>query len=110
MQTSQPPNRCGMAELACTYALQALSENEIAAAEAHIASCPDCRNELEGLRPVLNEFVTWPTDILRSAPSLLARLALRVAEDAGKQLVPAAAPQWSEPEWEEVAPGIECKL
>jgi hypothetical protein len=39
-----------------------------------------------------------------------ARLSLRIAEETGKQPVPPPAWQWSEPEWQQVAPGIECKL
>src|SRR5437763_14929553 len=79
-------------------------------AEAHIASCPNCRRELASLRPVVDRFVSWPTDVLRPATSLQTRLALRIAEETGKQPVPPPPPRWSEPEWEQVAPGIECKL
>ena len=79
-------------------------------AEAHIASCSDCQREVESLRPVLNRFVSWPTDVLRPTTSLQTRLALRIAEVTGDQLVLPLEPQWSEPEWEQVAPGIECKL
>jgi anti-sigma factor ChrR (cupin superfamily) len=103
-------NRCGMAELACAYAAQALAPGEVAAAEAHIASCPDCRREVESLRPVVDRLVSWPTDVLRPATSLQARLARRIAEETGKQAVPPPAGRWSEPEWQQVAPGIECKL
>ena len=111
MQTSHSPeNRCERAGLACVYALQALEASEVAAAEAHIASCPDCQRELESLRPVVDRFVSWPTDVLRPTTSLQTRLALRIAEETGKQPVPPPARQWSEPEWERVAPGIECKL
>jgi anti-sigma factor ChrR (cupin superfamily) len=84
--------------------------SEIAAAEAHIASCPDCRRELAGLCPVVDRFVAWPTDVLRPTISLQARLARRIAEETGEQPVLPPAGQWSEPEWEQVAPGIECKL
>jgi quercetin dioxygenase-like cupin family protein len=103
-------NRCERAELACAYALQALPASEVAAAEAHIASCPDCQRELESMRPVVNRFVSWPTDLLRPTTSLQARLALRIAEETGKKPVLPPPPRWSEPEWEQVAPGIECKL
>jgi len=107
-------NRCERAELACAYALQVLPASEVAAAEAHIASCPDCQRELESLRPVVDRFVSWPTDVLRPTTSLQARLALRIAEETGKEpVLPPARPgeqTWSEPEWEQVAPGIECKL
>ena len=103
-------NPCEQSEVTCAYAAQALALSEVAAAEAHIDSCPDCQRELESLRPVINRFVSWPTDVLRPATSLQARLALRIAEETGKKPVLPPARQWSEPEWEQVAPGIECKL
>jgi anti-sigma factor RsiW len=102
--------QCLQSEVTCAYALQALPASEIAAAEAHIASCPDCRRELEALRPVVDRFVSWPTDVLRPSTSMQARLALRIAEETGRQPVPPPPRQWLEPEWEQVAPGIECKL
>ena len=49
-------------------------------------------------------------DVLRPAASLQAHLARRIAEQTGKPLVLLEAPLWSEPEWEQVASGIECKL
>jgi anti-sigma factor ChrR (cupin superfamily) len=101
---------CEKTELACAYVLQALPASEIAAAEAHIASCPDCGRVLESLRPVIDRFVCWPTDVLRPTAPLYERLALRIAEESGTQPVLPPAPRWSEPEWEQVAPGIECKF
>jgi anti-sigma factor ChrR (cupin superfamily) len=101
---------CERAEQTCAYALQALPAGAVAAAEAHIASCTECRRELESLRPTIDRFVTWPTDVLRPTASLQTRLALRIAEETGKPPVPPPAQRWSEPEWEQVAPGIECKL
>jgi anti-sigma factor ChrR (cupin superfamily) len=59
---------------------------------------------------VINRFVAWPTDVLRPTTSLQGRLALRIAEETGKQPVLPPAGQWCEPEWEQVAPGIDCKL
>jgi hypothetical protein len=103
-------NRCEHGSVTSAYALQALPADEVAAAEAHIASCPDCRRELESLREVADRFVSWPTDVLRPTTALQARLARRIAEETGKPLVPPLAPQWREPDWEQVAPGIECKL
>jgi anti-sigma factor ChrR (cupin superfamily) len=104
-------NRCDEAELACAYALNVLPASEVAAAAAHMASCPDCQRELECLRPVVARFVFWPTDLLRPTKSLQARLARRIAEENRKaSLVPPPARQWSEPDWEQVALGIECKL
>ena len=103
-------NRCNHSEVTCAYAAQALPSSEVAPAEAHIAGCVDCQREVESLRPLLNQFVSWPTDVLRPTTSLQARLALRLAEETGQPPVLPAASQWSEPEWEQVAPGIECKL
>jgi anti-sigma factor ChrR (cupin superfamily) len=117
MQTSHSPytgqsgpNYCERSELTCAYALQALPAGEIAATEAHIASCPDCQRELESLRGVVDRLVAWPTDVLRPTASLQNRLALRIAEETGRPPVPPPARRWSEPAWEQVAPGIECKL
>jgi len=103
-------NRCDKAELACAYALQILSTSEGAEAEAHIVSCPACQRELDSLRPVVHRFASWPSDVLRPTTSLQERLARRIAEETGKQPVLPPARQWSEPEWEQVAPGIACKL
>ena len=103
-------NHCTQIEVTCAYATQALAATEVAAAEAHIASCPDCRRELESLRPIVDSFAVWPTDVLRPTTSLQARLANRIAEEAGTDLVPPPPSQWSEPEWQQVATGIECKL
>ncbi len=103
-------NRCEQSEATCAYAAQALEARELAAAEAHIASCPECQRELASLRPVIDSFVAWPTDVLRPTTSLQERLARRIAEETGKTPVPPPARGWSEPEWEQVAPGIECKL
>jgi anti-sigma factor ChrR (cupin superfamily) len=108
MNTSQS-NRCGQSASTCAYALEALPASEVAAAETHIAACPDCRRELASLRPVVAGFVSWPADVLRASASLQTRLALRIAEETGNAPVPPPARRWIEPEWEEVAPGIECK-
>jgi anti-sigma factor ChrR (cupin superfamily) len=59
---------------------------------------------------VVNKFVYWPADVLRPPTTLQDRLARRIAEATGKEPVQPPAQHWSEPEWEQVAPGIECKL
>ena len=103
-------DRCGQSEVTCAYAAQALAPGEVAAAEAHIAACRDCRRELAALRAAIDRFVAWPTDVLRPPAPLQARLAQRIAEETGKEPVAPPPPRWSEPEWEQVAPGIQCKL
>jgi len=108
--TTVDDERCGQSELTAAYAAQALSASDIAAAEAHITGCPHCQRELAALRPVVDRLVSWPTDVLRPPTSLQARLAQRIAGETGREPVPPPAPQWREPDWEQVAPGIECKL
>jgi quercetin dioxygenase-like cupin family protein len=101
---------CGQSELTSAYVAHALPAADVAAAEAHIAGCPHCQRELEALRPFVDRFVSWPTDVLRPPTPLQARLAQRIAAETGREPVPPPAPQWREPDWEQVAPGIECKL
>ena len=111
VQANPPqPAHCEWSERACAYVLEALPASEIAAAEAHIAACAECRREVESLRPLVKRFVAWPADILRPPASLQGRLARRIAEETGREPVPPPARRWSEPDWERVAPGIDCKL
>lgn len=92
------------------FALQALPRHEIAAAEAQIASCGDCRHEFETLRAVVRSFVGWSTDVLRPAESLWNRLAQRIAaETATRPFVPRLEERFK-PEWEEAARGIQVKI
>jgi anti-sigma factor ChrR (cupin superfamily) len=109
MSTVQGP-ACAHSEATCAYATQALGPSEAAAAAAHIAECRICQRELESLRPVVGQFAAWPTDVLRPTEALQERLALRIAGETGKPPVPPPPSQWTEPAWEQVAPGIECKL
>ncbi len=104
------PDHCEESEATSAYALQALPRGDIAGAQAHIASCPDCRRELELLEDIVDRFAAWPSDVLRPTRSLHARLAERIAEESGTQPVIPPTSSWSEPAWESVAPGIECKL
>src|SRR5262249_47739230 len=84
--------------------------NEMSVVAAHIDACAECRRELEALRDVIDSFAFWPTDVLRPTTDLWARLRGRIAEESGAPSVAPPLRQWSEPEWEEVAAGISCKL
>src|SRR5438270_11219877 len=88
------------------YALQALPSSEVPALEAHISGCADCQHELEGLRPVVESFVSWPTDVLRPSTPLWERLAQRIAAETGGKPLSPPPTRWPEPEWKEVAPGF----
>jgi anti-sigma factor ChrR (cupin superfamily) len=48
--------------------------------------------------------------VLKPVAPLQARLAQRIALELGGEPVLPAARQWSEPQWDEVAPGISCQL
>jgi len=109
MSPSRVPHRCGQSEAVCAYVLGALGESEMRAIEAHLAACAECRRELDSLAPLTARFSAWPTDLLRPATVLQARVARRIGDETGTYLAPPVA-RWSEPEWQEVAPGIECKL
>jgi anti-sigma factor ChrR (cupin superfamily) len=104
------PERCSQSELVSLYALQALPASEVPALETHLAACPDCRRELDTLGPTIDSFVSWPTDVLRPSRSLWGSLARRIAEETGGEPISPAPRDRAEPEWQEVAPGISCKL
>jgi anti-sigma factor RsiW len=69
------------------YALQALPADELPVVETHLSTCVDCQRHLQALRPVVDAFVGWPTDVLRPPASLWDRLAQRIAEDTGQEPV-----------------------
>jgi len=96
-------------ELVFLHALRALPASEIPVLEAHLSMCPDCRQEMETLRPIIGAFVSWPTDVLRPTESVWDRLARRIAAETGQApvLLPPLPP--SEPDWEEAAPGLPRK-
>lgn len=91
------------------YALQALPAAEVLAVEAQIAACPDCRNDVAALRPLVDAFISWPTDVLRPSTPLWDRLARRIADETGQPAL-AAPTRLVDPGWEQAAPGITCKL
>ena len=97
-------------ELVFLHALRALPSSEVPALQAHISACVDCQQEVETLRPLIATFVSWPIDVLRPSASLWERVTQRIGAETGEEPVGPASPGWAEPEWEEAAPGISCKL
>lgn len=102
--------KCGKEQIHL-HALGALPAGEARALEEHLSACPDCRRILGSLRPVVGLFSAWDRDVLRPPASLWARLSERIAGSAVAAGAPSKAPpEWIEPEWKEVAPGLSCKL
>src|SRR4051812_22341676 len=101
---------CQQGELLSAYALHALPRADVAGLESHLSSCDQCRQELRALRAVVDSFASWPTNVLRPAAALQQRLAQRIAGDTGGDPVAPPARTWLEPQWEDVAPGISCKI
>jgi len=111
MKPMRDENRCSEAERVSAHALGSLPAAEAAEVEAHVADCASCRRDLARLRRAVEAFVAWPRDVLRPSGSLRSRLASRIAAgDGGKPAAAVPPSGWVEPEWEEVAPGISCKL
>lgn len=110
MSSGPQTSRCEHAPQLGAYALRALTPAEVSAVEAHLASCAQCRQELESLRSTVDAFVFWPTNVLRPSSGLQTRLAQRIAADTGGEPVLPPAPAWKEPDWQEVSPGLFCKL
>jgi anti-sigma factor ChrR (cupin superfamily) len=108
MSTHLDGTSCAQSDLVLAHALQALPPREARAVEDHLAGCEECRRQMDTFRPIVDGFAGWPTDVLRPSASLWDRLAERVGLDATSDREPAE--HWTEPEWEEVAPGISVKL
>lgn len=108
MSTGPGVNRCDRLELVSTYALGALPASEARTLEAHLAECGQCRQELESVRRILNSFSAWPVDVLSPPTMIWDRLVERIGlQTGGAEVAPRS---WVEPDWEDVAPGISCKL
>jgi hypothetical protein len=108
--TASGPHDEEHAERVSLYLLQALPADEVAAAEAQINACEECRRTVEVLGPIVRVFVAWPTDVLRPPSALWDRVAERVATDTGREPASPAPRRTGRPEWNEVAPGIAVKV
>ncbi|HET9863883.1 MAG TPA: cupin domain-containing protein [Steroidobacteraceae bacterium] len=100
---------CDQIERLTVYALRTLPEEQVPALEAHLASCDACQQELDQLRPIVDFFVNQANTI-RPPEELRERLARRLGDALGHEIVLPTTRQLDEPDWEEVAPGISCKL
>ncbi|HEY7640845.1 MAG TPA: cupin domain-containing protein [Steroidobacteraceae bacterium] len=109
MSSLSKDDRCGQADLVAAYALGTLLPAEEASAEAHLSICPRCQQSAQTLRRVVGSFAAWPTDVLRPPANLWKRLLAQIGH-SGADPSPSLTQRWTEPAWEEAAPGISCKL
>jgi anti-sigma factor ChrR (cupin superfamily) len=110
MSSTPEKDRCSRAEEVYLYALTALSPAETRDVESHLGSCETCRRQLATLQPVVDSLAAWPTAVVRPSPSLWDQLVTRISADTGDHARSLPPTQWVEPEWEDVAPGIACKI
>ena len=103
---------CDRGEQLQLYALRVLRPDEALAIEAHVVHVLGLPAGV-GVACVRSStrFASWPTDVLRPSRRLWERLSQRIAAEAGLRSPAVQEPPGrAEPEWEEVAPGISCKL
>jgi len=109
--TAPSKRGCERTERVVEFALRALPASETSAFEAHVKQCVQCRDELAAVRPIIDSFVDWPTDVLRPSSALWGRLVENIGVQSGDETsLDPEAPWAGEPEWKEVAPGISCKV
>ena len=110
MNADSEQHRCEQAALVPLYALRALPSAEACLLQTHLKDCPHCQRELESLRSVVEAFVSWPVDILRPSGSMWDQLQNRIGGETLGESAPPVSRWCQDPEWEDVAPGISCKL
>jgi len=103
-------DRCMHSDQVYAHVLQALPSEDVRSFEAHLSMCETCRSEHAAVSRITKRFDAWPTDVLRPASDLRERLARRIADETGGEIVLPPVTRWSEAAWRNVAPGIECKL
>lgn len=102
---------CSQAELVTALALGALSADETPAIRAHLSVCLACQEEFASMQEAVDLLPSWPLDSIQPNPALWERLSSRIGSKSGGQDPSERSfPASDEPDWEEVAPGIHCKI
>ncbi|HEY0680895.1 MAG TPA: cupin domain-containing protein [Steroidobacter sp.] len=118
MSSSSRNDRCERRDLVPSYALAALDSNETELMAAHLPTCAECQQEYYSLGALAGALTAWRTQTLPPPAPLWNSLAERIANLPQKKSAVPPAPQvawsgaqdWQEPQWQEAAPGITCKL
>ena len=78
MSSTPAEQRCLWMDQLSAYALTALPASEAAAMAAHLATCAQCRQELEAINPTIDALAAWQGDLLPST-QLWDRVVERIA-------------------------------
>lgn len=109
MSSPSKKSLCDQAARVSLYALRVLPAADVDAMEVHIDGCLDCRHQMARLRPVVDSFGHWPTDILRPPESLWEHLEQSLGSSSAHNEVRARAASWKDAPWQEAAPGLTYK-
>jgi anti-sigma factor ChrR (cupin superfamily) len=101
------PTSCAQSELTELFAIGALSAEMMASQSAHLATCETCSQRHRSVLRILAAFRSWPVNDVDPSPELWSRLEKKVGGNPANAEITVSVP---EPQWEEPAPGIHCKL
>ena len=110
MNSGATAKSCPEAERIAIHALRAMPAKAALQLNAHIASCEQCREELERIQQVVNVLIDWPTDDIKPSVATREAVARRISAEIGRDITLPSARWCHEVEWEQVSPGIWCKL
>ncbi len=111
MSAERNRDGCPHAESVSLHVLNALPASEAAEMREHLKVCEACRGDHDSLQSAVALLAeSWPSDLLAPSESLWGRLVERTGAPISIATPTANAPAWTDPEWEEVGPGISCKL
>jgi hypothetical protein len=106
---SATKNECDQFERVWKHALSKMPQTELTSTKYHLSQCTDCQKHFTALRPILDALGHWPSDLLQPSVSVWDRLTERIGANRSVELE-GSWPEFSEPLWQSVAPGIACKF
>jgi hypothetical protein len=117
MSSSSQNRPCALKDLIGPYTLDALERDEARSMQAHLGTCSECWQEYQSLAPVTSALTSWRNEVLPPLAPLWDRLLQRIEGQVQTELMApsfvsgsSGSAQSPELRWEDVAPGISCKL
>lgn len=108
--------RCEQTPLVAPYALAILEGSEAQTMAAHLAVCLECQREYDSVGGLTGALSAWRDQNPPRPAPLWDSLLARISQVTRKQPLAASASEassardWPEPQWQQAAPGITCKL